>query len=71
MSFNPSKESTAVLTPTETAPPVAEPSFNPSKESTAVLTQEVDVMVGFEDEFQPLKGINGRTDRPGRCSILR
>ena len=36
--------------------------FNPSKESTAVLTNtKIALIIGLV-WFQPLKGINGRTD---------
>ena len=37
-------------------------SFNPSKESTAVLTEASEAVLSGPSEFQPLKGINGRTD---------
>ena len=37
--------------------------FNPSKESTAALTPSYDASDYMDLLFQPLKGINGRSDR--------
>ena len=60
--FNPSKESTAALTKMKSKFGMKEIGFNPSKESTAALT-ELAVVGSFMDAmFQPLKGINGRSD---------
>ena len=60
--FNPSKESTAVLTTRNVGLSCFNARFNPSKESTAVLTAYMVWPLTLFVVFQPLKGINGRSD---------